>query len=109
MDLNNKDYLQIFRRRMYTNRVCNPSEAGTQEAKETFDDLIDNKLAPTVHTVPYVKRENVGKSTKDCDINVLVEDTSKNDQKLMMKNTLALNGIWMLIVEIYYFGMDYGG
>lgn len=55
MDLNNKDYLQIFRRRMYTNRVCNPSEAGTQEARETFDDLIDNKLAPTVHTVPYVK------------------------------------------------------
>lgn len=81
MDLNNKDYLQIFRRRMYTNRVCNPSEAGTMEARETFNDLIDNKLAPTVHTVPYVKRDNVGKSTKDCEINVLVEDTSKNDQK----------------------------
>lgn len=77
----NRDYLQKFRRRMYATRVCNPSEANTYELRETFNEMIDNMLVPTVHEVPYVKRNNVGVSVKDELIHVNVEDTSKNDQK----------------------------
>ena len=79
--MNNKDYLQKFRRRMYANRVCNQSEAQTSEVRENFNEMIDNMLVPSVHEVPYVHRSNVGKSVKDELIHVLVEDTSKNDQK----------------------------
>lgn len=77
----NRDYLQKFRRRMYATRVCNPSEANTYELRETFNEMIDNMLVPTIHEVPYVKRDNVGVSVKDKLIRVNVEDTSKNDQK----------------------------
>ena len=79
--MNNKDYLQKFRRRMYANRVCNVSERETNEARENFNEMVDNMLVPSVHKVPYVHRSNVGVSVKDEEINVLVEDTSKNDQK----------------------------
>ena len=78
--MNNKDYLQKFRRRMYANRVCNVSERETNEARENFNEMVDNMLVPSVHKVPYVHRSNVGVSVKDEEINVLVEDTSKNDQ-----------------------------
>ena len=79
--MNNKDYLQKFRRRMYANRVCNQSEAQVSEIRENFNEMVDNMLVPSVHEVPYVHRSNVGKSVKDELIHVLVEDTSKNDQK----------------------------
>ena len=79
--MNNKDYLQKFRRRMYANRVCNQSEAQTLEVRENFNEMVDNMLVPSVHEVPYVHRSNVGKSVNDELIHVLVEDTSKNDQK----------------------------
>ena len=79
--MNNKDYLQNFRRRMYANRVCNLSERETWEAQDNFNEMIDNMLVPSVHEVPYVHRNNVGVSVKDELIHVLVEDTSKNDQK----------------------------
>ena len=79
--MNDKDYLQRFRRRMYANRVCNQSEAQTLEVRENFNEMVDNMLVPSVHEVPYVHRSNVGKSVNDELIHVLVEDTSKNDQK----------------------------
>ena len=79
--MNNKDYLQKFRRRMYANRVCNLSKRETNEARENFNEMVDNMLVPSVHKVSYVHRSNVGISVKDEEINVLVEDTSKNDQK----------------------------
>ena len=79
--MNDKDNLQELRGRMYANRVCNLSERETNEARENFNEMVDNMLVPSVHEVPYVHRSNVGKSVKDELIHVLVEDTSKNDQK----------------------------
>ena len=58
--MNNKDYLQKFRRRMYANRVCNQSEAQVSEVRENFNEMVDNMLVPSVHEVPYVHRSNVG-------------------------------------------------
>ena len=40
--MNNKDYLQKFRRRMYANRVCNQSEAQVPEVRENFNEMVDN-------------------------------------------------------------------
>ena len=75
-----KDYLHKFRRKIDING-CSQGEAETRELRDNFNELVDEKLSPTVHTVKYVKRENVGVDQIGIDINVNIEDVSENDQK----------------------------
>lgn len=78
--MNNKDYIRFLRRKM---EVMGESvgEVETLEAREVFNNMIDEKLSPTVNTVFYVKREYCGDNTIGKNINVNVTDVSKNDQK----------------------------
>lgn len=75
-----KDYLHKFRRKIDIGG-CSQGEAETTELRENFNELVDNKLSPTVHTVKYVKRESVGIDQIGININVNIEDVSENDQK----------------------------
>ncbi len=75
-----KNYLHKFRRKIDI-YGCSQGEAETVELRDNFNELVDNKLSPTVHTVRYVKRENVGIDQIGIDINVNIEDVSENDQK----------------------------
>ncbi len=75
-----RNYLHKFRRKIDING-CSQGEAETTELRENFNELVDNRLSPTVHTVKYVKRENVGIDQIGININVNIEDVSENDQK----------------------------
>lgn len=75
-----KDYLHKFRRKIDIGG-CSQGESETNELRENFNELVDEKLSPTVHTVKYVKRENVGVDINGIEINVNIEDVSENDQK----------------------------
>ena len=75
-----KDYLHKFRRKIDIGG-CSQGESETTELRDNFNDLVDNKLSPTVHTVKYVARENVGLDLEGIDINVNITDVSDNDQK----------------------------
>lgn len=76
----NKDYIRLLRRRY----SCNETEdenSETLSARETFNTLLDEKLASTVHTVTYIPNELVGTGVDGVRINVNVTNTAKNDQK----------------------------
>ncbi len=75
-----KDYLYKFRRKMSIDGN-DLADTETLELRDTFNGLIDDRLTPTVHTVRYVPRENVGIDNVGKEIGVNVTDTSKNDQK----------------------------
>lgn len=75
-----KDYLHKFRRKIDIGG-CSQADAETMELRENFNEMVDEKLVPTVHTVKYVSREKVGIDLEGININVNLEDTSENDQK----------------------------
>lgn len=75
-----KDYLHKFRRKIDING-CSQSSSETIELRENFNEMVDQKLAPTVHTVKYVKKENVGTDLEGTKINVNIENVAYNDQK----------------------------
>ena len=80
-----KDYLHRFRRKIDIGG-CSQSESETTELRDNFDEMIDEKLAPTVHTVKYVRKNDVGKyNLEDLsgieEINVNIENVAYNDQK----------------------------
>ena len=81
--MDNKDYLHKFRRKLHAGgKDCSPAEAEINQLRENFNDLVDNRLSPTVHTVKYVKRENVGIDTEGTKVNVNVTEVARNDQKV---------------------------
>lgn len=75
-----KDYLHKFRRKIDING-CSQSSSETIELRENFNEMVDQKLAPTVHTVKYVKKENVGTDLEGTKININIENVAYNDQK----------------------------
>ena len=75
-----KDYLHKFRRKIDING-CSQSSSETIELRENFNEMVDQKLVPTVHTVKYVKKENVGTDLEGTKINVNIENVAYNDQK----------------------------
>lgn len=75
-----KDYLHKFRRKIDIGG-CSQADAETMELRENFNEMVDEKLVPTAHTVKYVSREKVGIDLEGININVNLEDTSENDQK----------------------------
>ena len=75
-----KDYLHKFRRKIDING-CSQSSSETIELRENFNEMVDQKLAPTVHTVKYVKKENVGTDLEGAKININIENVAYNDQK----------------------------
>lgn len=75
-----KDYLHKFRRKIDI-RGCSQAESETMELRENFNEMVDEKLTPTVHTVKYVSREKVGVDLEGINININIEDVSENDQK----------------------------
>lgn len=75
-----KDYLHKFRRKIDIGG-CSQADAETMELRENFNEMVDEKLVPTVHTVKYVSREKVGIDLEGININVNLEDVSENDQK----------------------------
>ena len=58
--MNNKDYLQKFRRRMYANRVCNQSEAQTSEVRENFNEMIDNMFPNATKLEMFARQTREG-------------------------------------------------
>lgn len=75
-----KDYLHRFRRKIDIGG-CSQGESETTELKDNFDEMIDEKLAPTVHTVKYVRKNDVGTDLVGTEINVNIENVAYNDQK----------------------------
>lgn len=75
-----KDYLHKFRRKIDING-CSQSSSETIELRENFNEMVDQKLVPTVHTVKYVKKENVGTDLEGTKININIENVAYNDQK----------------------------
>ena len=75
-----KDYLHRFRRKIDIGG-CSQGESETMELRENFNEMVDEKLTPTVHTVKYVSREKVGINLEGINININIEDVSENDQK----------------------------
>lgn len=75
-----KDYLHRFRRKIDIGG-CSQGESETTELRDNFDEMIDEKLAPTVHTVKYVRKNDVGTDLVGTEINVNIENVAYNDQK----------------------------
>ena len=75
-----KDYLHRFRRKIDIGG-CSQGESETTELRDNFDEMIDEKLAPTVHTVKYVRKNDVGIDLVGTEINVNIENVAYNDQK----------------------------
>ena len=92
-----KDYLHKFRRKIDING-CSQSSSETIELRENFNEMVDQKLAPTVHTVKYVKKENVGTDLEGTKININIENVAYNDQKT--NDEKFVNFKWDSIVKI---------
>ena len=75
-----KDYLHRFRRKIDIGG-CSQGESETTELRDNFDEMIDEKLAPTVHTVKYIRKNDVGTDLVGTEINVNIENVAYNDQK----------------------------
>lgn len=75
-----KDYLHKFRRKIDIDG-CSQGSSETIELRENFNEMVDQKLTPTVHTVKYVKKGDVGIDSEGIKINVNIENVAYNDQK----------------------------
>lgn len=93
----NKDYIRLMRRK--NGCVSDDSvDENTLEARETFDNMLENRLASTVKIVPYVKKEKVGIDNVGEKIRVNIIDVSKNDQKVNDEKYVSFS--WSMDVNI---------
>ena len=78
--MNSKDYIRLLRKKI-SSQIEENDTMETLEARETFERLLDDKLASTVHTVTYISKDKVGTGVAGVKINVNITNTAKNDQK----------------------------
>ena len=94
--MDNRDYLHKFRRRLHMDGNSQ-GEIETNELRDNFNEMDDEKLVPTVHTVKYIKREDVGVDLVGTNININIEDVSETDQKTNDEKFMHFK--WELDVE----------